>query len=147
MPAGWSITGLGCVEQTPTGVTNNATTTSLNTSTGFNVANIKPDEGENIVCTYTNSYSPTAALVSVSGRVTTANGNGIRNAQVMLQDLSTGATWRVSTGSFGYYSFDGLEVGDFYMITVGSRRYTFTQNTRTFSLVDNLDGVDFVADF
>jgi hypothetical protein len=88
----------------------------------------------------------TAASLGISGRVTTANGNGIRNATVVITGSSLPAPIVATTGSFGYYSFDGLKSGETYVITVNSRRYTFSMPSRVISLVDNIVDADFIAD-
>jgi subtilisin-like proprotein convertase family protein len=87
----------------------------------------------------------TAANASISGRVLTAGGNGIRNAEVVISGGTLTEPMRVQTGSFGYYSFDGLQTGQTYMITVNSRRYLFTTPTRVVSLTDNIADLDFIA--
>jgi len=88
----------------------------------------------------------TAAGVSLSGRVTTAEGAGIRNATVTVTGNSLPQPMVATTGSFGYYSFDGLQAGQTYVITVNSQRYTFTMPSRVVTLVDNLFDVDFTAE-
>jgi hypothetical protein len=88
----------------------------------------------------------TAAGVSLSGRVTTAEGAGIRNARVVITGDSLPEPLVVTTGSFGYYSFEGLTAGETYVVTVNSQRYTFQVPSRVITLVDNLTGVDFTAD-
>jgi hypothetical protein len=87
----------------------------------------------------------TAANASVSGRVLTAAGQGIRNAEVVISGGTLTEPMRVQTGSFGYYNFDGLQTGQTYMITVNSRRYLFTTPTRVVSLTDNIADLDFIA--
>ena len=88
----------------------------------------------------------TAAGVSLSGRVTTASGLGIRNARVTISGDSLPEARTVTTGSFGYYSFDGLIAGQTYVVTVNSQRYTFTVPSRVYTVVDNIADADFVAD-
>ncbi len=87
--------------------------------------------------------APTAASVSVSGRVTAANGNGIRNIVVSLID-SNGQTRTTKTTSFGYYNFDEVPLGTA-VIAVSSKRFTFADPTKILSLTDNLSDVDFTA--
>jgi hypothetical protein len=87
-----------------------------------------------------------AAQASISGRVTTADGNPIRNARVVVSGNSLPQPRIVTTGSFGYFSFDGLTVGETYVVTVNSQRYTFSVPSRVISLVDNVLDADFVAD-
>jgi hypothetical protein len=89
---------------------------------------------------------PTAASVSISGRVSTAEGNGIRNARIVVTGNSLPEARVVTTGSFGYYSVDGLTAGETYVVTVNSQRYTFSMPSRVYHLVDNLTDADFVAD-
>jgi hypothetical protein len=88
----------------------------------------------------------TAAGVSLSGRVTTADGAGIRNARVTITGNSLPEPRVVTTGSFGYYSFDGLTAGETYVVTVNSQRYTFQVPSRVYTLIDNIVDADFTAD-
>lgn len=86
--------------------------------------------------------APTAAGVSVSGRVTTPDGRGLRNAVVRLTD-SHNVTRTVMTGSSGYYTFDSVGAGESYVIGVSSKIYRFSP--RLVQVFDSLTGVDFVA--
>ena len=88
----------------------------------------------------------TAASASISGRVFTANGNGIRNAKVVITGGSLAQPMIATTGSFGYYTFDGLATGETYVVTVNSKRYTFTAPSQVVSLVDNVVDANFIAD-
>ena len=85
---------------------------------------------------------PTAAGVTVSGRVITPEGYGLRNAIVTITD-STGMIRTARTSSFGYYTLAGIEVGGTYVMSVGSKRYTFTP--RTLTVNDAMTDVDFIA--
>lgn len=88
----------------------------------------------------------TAAGASISGRVSTADGAGIRNAKVVVTGNSLTEPLVVTTGSFGYFTFDGLRTGETYVVTVNSQRYTFSTPSRVISLVDSVFDADFVAD-
>ena len=88
---------------------------------------------------------PTAANAFVSGRVVTADGSGIRNARVSLT-LPNGEVRTALSGTFGYYRFDDLEVGNTYILSIAAKRYTFINPTRVISLDDELTGEDFVSD-
>ncbi|MGD9562643.1 MAG: carboxypeptidase regulatory-like domain-containing protein [Pyrinomonadaceae bacterium] len=94
---------------------------------------------------YENEFIPTAATVSVSGRVSTANGRGIRNVNVSLL-ASNGSVLTTRTSTFGYFRFDEIEVGETYVITVSSKRFTFGQASQLLSVNDELTNVDFVAE-
>lgn len=79
---------------------------------------------------------------SVSGRVQTPDGSGLRNAQVILTDAK-GNTRTATTGSFGYYSFDSLPISGQFTLSVVSKRYTF--DTRTVTTSGDRANVDLVA--
>jgi hypothetical protein len=90
--------------------------------------------------------APTAAPASLSGRVATASGEGIRGATVTISGGGSTGPRSVTTGTFGYYSFDDLEPGTTYLITVNARRYFFSVTSRVVTMTDNVVGVDFIAD-
>jgi len=87
----------------------------------------------------------TAANASITGRVLTAGGQGIRNAEVVLSGGTLTEPMRVQTGSFGYYNFPSLETGQTYILTVNSRRFIFAVPTQVVSLTDNIADLDFIA--
>jgi hypothetical protein len=89
--------------------------------------------------------APTAAPVSLSGRVTDAYGRGIRNALITVEGGGMSEPRVAATGSFGYYDIDGLSIGT-YIVTVGAQRHTFTVPSRAVTMLDNVTGVDFVAE-
>jgi hypothetical protein len=86
--------------------------------------------------------APTAAGVEVSGRVLTPDGRGLRNAAVTMTD-SNGITRTTVTSSFGYYRFEGVPVGDSFVMSVNSRSYRFVP--RVVLVTDTLTDVDFVG--
>ena len=92
----------------------------------------------------TAALAPTAASTSISGRVTTADGRGIRNGTVTLSGGGT-QNFRVLTSSFGYYRFNDLPVGETYVVTVASKRYTFANPSRVVSLDNEVSDADFTA--
>ena len=90
--------------------------------------------------------APPTAQASISGRVTTADGIAIRSAEMVLTGNSLETPLRVSTSSFGYFTFDGLQIGETYVLTVNSRRFTFFEPSRVISLTENGMNVEFIAD-
>ena len=88
--------------------------------------------------------APTAANVSISGRVLTADGQGIPRAYVTLMGPD-GVSHLAYCNSFGHYHFSEVTAGDVYIVTVTSRRYVFPQPTRVVNVVDEVVGLDFVA--
>lgn len=89
--------------------------------------------------------APTAASVSVSGRVTDSYGKGIGRATITLLDVNTSQTRTAQTGGNGYYVFEDVPVGGFYVVNAVARRYTFAQDTQSFTLIDAMQGVNFTA--
>lgn len=86
----------------------------------------------------------TAADSSVSGKASTAEGNGIRGALVTLT-LPNGETRSTVTGAFGSYRFDALETGQTYVLSINAKRYNFANPTRIITLSQELSGEDFTA--
>ncbi len=75
----------------------------------------------------TVSPSPTPSppvLITVSGRVLTPLGLGLRNAQVRMFEAN-GASRTVLTSTLGYFSFEGVATGTTVNIVVSSRQYRF----------------------
>lgn len=69
-----------------------------------------------------------APQVTISGHVLTPANAGVRNAVVVLTD-SLGLSRAVRTGAGGSFSFDGVEPGRVYTISVRSKRYRFSSQT------------------
>jgi len=89
-----------------------------------------------------NVLDPNVSGIQVSGRVTTPDGRGLRNATVTLVDQN-GIAHSTSTSSFGYYTFTEVESGQTYTIRIASRQYRFA--TRTVQVTDSLTDIDFVG--
>lgn len=86
------------------------------------------------------SLAPTAAAVSVSGRVFSPSGSGLPHAVVLLTDES-GTTRSALTTGLGYYVIDGLTAGQTIIIEVRSKVFEF--EPRALTLYENLADVDF----
>lgn len=85
---------------------------------------------------------PSAAVVTVGGRVTTVEGNGMAKTYVSMTD-EDGRVRVTITNGFGYYSFDDVEVGKNYIIEPVRKGYQFSP--RLISLTDEMPDVDFIA--
>ncbi len=105
----------------------------------FNEGNPSSNSGNGTITV----LAPTSANASVSGRVQTANGNGIRNAVITLTD-SGGTTHTTRTSAFGYYRFDEIPIGAT-IISVASKRFTFANPTQIINVSENLSDVDWTA--
>ncbi len=86
--------------------------------------------------------SPTAANVSISGRVMTAAGRGLPRTTVILTDMD-GNSRTAGTSMFGYFRFDDVEVGNTYILTAVSKGYVFEQ--QTISILDEISDLEFIA--
>jgi hypothetical protein len=86
--------------------------------------------------------APSAATVSVGGRVLDANGRGVSRAIVNMTDAS-GAVRTGITNPFGYYRFDNVRAGDSYVFQVGHKSYTFAP--QVLSVTDELSNFNFTA--
>lgn len=88
---------------------------------------------------------PTAAGATISGRAVDAKGNGIARVAVTLTDPA-GRVRTAITNSFGLYRFEGVAVGDNYVVSASSRRFRFANPTRVLGVAADVADVDFVAD-
>lgn len=79
---------------------------------------------------------------SVSGRVTTREGRGVRNAVVRITDM-LGSIRSTVTGPLGFYSFDNVVPGQTYFLSVASRRFQFSPISVPVN--ENVVGINFVA--
>ncbi len=115
---------------------------------GVNFPRIRDGNGDGTAIVDIGAFEfllrPTAAAVSVAGRVRNAFGRGINRALVTMTD-SRGVTRTAYTNSFGYYSFADVEVGQTVIFDVRSKRYNFTQPTQVISLDGNSSRVNFTA--
>lgn len=90
------------------------------------------------------NLAPTAADVTVSGRVVSASGRGIANASISLTDVK-GNVRRVLTSTFGYYRFDDVRAGESYILSVQSKRFQFAKPSRVINVTDYLTDENFTA--
>ena len=90
-----------------------------------------------------DAFAPTAATVSISGRVLTPNGSGLKNARVTITD-SLGNSGSVPTSSFGYFRFEEVEVGRTYIFSVASKRFQFTPQIIT--VTEEIAEMNFTAE-
>jgi hypothetical protein len=135
LPAGITLSSSGLLSGTPTanGVFNFTITASNGAS---------PDATQSF--TLTVNLAPTAATVSVSGRVTTISGRGIMNVRLSLTD-SNGEVRTATTTSFGYYRFDDVQAGETYTLAASGKHYTFSQSIQVLNINEETNEVNFVA--
>ena len=86
-----------------------------------------------------------ASLVDVGGRVTSsANGQGIGNAQVVLRDENNNRRYAL-TNPFGYYVFSGVSSNEVYVVSVSAKRYRMQPLTQTVTVTGSISNVDFTG--
>jgi hypothetical protein len=135
--ANWTLADITCTTNVGS---------SASTSLPSRQAVITTAAGGVTTCTFTNTQlGTTAAPASVSGRVTSTEGSGVRGVTVTLFDITTGETFRATTNTFGAYSFNGLNVQDFYRVVVSSNRYAFRTSSKSFTLLGDIANMNFVA--
>lgn len=89
---------------------------------------------------------PTAGEISITGRVVDSNGHGLARAQMVLFNGVTGESKAATTSSFGYYTFDGLDANNLYVLSVSHKRFSFSENQRAVTPNgSNVSNVNFVA--
>lgn len=84
---------------------------------------------------------PSAASVTVAGRVMSGKNRGVSNASLYLTD-SSGEIRVARTNQFGYYQFTEVRAGETYIISVRHRSYQFTPQVITVN--EELAAVDFL---
>ena len=92
----------------------------------------------------TRILSPTAANVTVGGRVSDSSGGGISRARITMT-APNGTTRTVTTNTFGFYHFDEVPAGGTYIFNIQHSRYRFEPATRIVSVIDEVQDVDFQA--
>lgn len=111
-------------------------TASYSGDTNFNASSTAAPFVQQVV-------GPTAANVSVSGRVIDTEGRGVSGARVAVQNQAGDTLWAI-TNPFGYYRVDGVGVGETYLVSVQHKRYVF--QPRALTVNDELTDVDFIAE-
>ncbi len=86
--------------------------------------------------------APTAAEVTISGRILTGDGRGVTGAFVILTDQS-GMTRTVRTKAFGYYRFDNVAAGGTVILSVASKRFQYVP--QVISATQNLSEINLFA--
>jgi len=94
----------------------------------------------NFNCT---TLAPTAAGVTVSGRVLGEDGRGLANANVTITDQVGNARVMI-TGGKGAFSFPDVQPGQTYTVSVGSKRYNFAP--RIVEITDDISDLNFTPD-
>lgn len=89
--------------------------------------------------------APTAASVSVGGRILTGEGRGIRNVRVIMT-APNGETRTAISSSLGYYRFEDVPAGETYIFSVRAKQFNFNQATQVLTVQGDTDNINFVSD-
>lgn len=127
---------------------NNGTANVVVPNTPTTTARVRIDGAGNIFFDISNVnffiVPDTAAPANVSGRISTADGRGISRVIVTLTGQD-GLVRRTISSAFGYYRFEDVGVGETYVLTVASKRYTFAQPSRIITVQEDIGDADFVS--
>jgi len=94
---------------------------------------------------FVRKYSdPAAANFSISGRVLTSVGRGIRGARITVSGGSLPVPVVVVADEFGFYSVGSLPAGT-YTVSAAQRRFNFSPPSRIITLNSNVTGSDFTG--
>lgn len=115
---------------------------TLESTSGQPTLNASPQDGQYQVLSgfWTPVFAPTAASVSVSGRVTLLNGRGMPRAIVSYIDGS-GNIKTEQTSPFGYFRFTNVEVGQTYIFQVSAKGYLFAP--QVINVDDSISSLNF----
>ena len=89
-----------------------------------------------------DATAPTAALVSVGGRVLSLNGAPVPRVRVILTGPD-GVVRSSVSNNFGHYRIDGLEAGRVYVLTALSKEFQFAP--RVVSINEGVTDLDLTA--
>lgn len=88
--------------------------------------------------------TPSAAMVNVGGRVTTASGRGISKALIKMTNVE-GIARTTYTTSSGYYNFANVKVGQVLIFGINHQSSKFHQPVQVISLMDQMTALDFIG--
>ncbi|MGB2750851.1 MAG: carboxypeptidase-like regulatory domain-containing protein [Pyrinomonadaceae bacterium] len=126
----------------PTSITLNLNTTGA--TAGVRTLTVTNPDGQQASGNLT-VLPPTAANASISGRVTSAEGRGIRGAVIRIQSSDGTVNRVVMTNSFGYYMIPDMETGITYVISIQSRRFVFEPASVVYTHQDQIADLNFRA--
>ncbi|HEX8249026.1 MAG TPA: S8 family serine peptidase [Pyrinomonadaceae bacterium] len=113
--------------------------TILATKSGSFFAPVSPQNGNYQI----TMLAPTAAGVTVGGRVSSSSGAALSNARVLLTNQA-GERRSAITNSFGYFRFENVAAGADYLFEIGHKRYSFAP--RLVNVSEELNELNFTAE-
>jgi hypothetical protein len=92
-------------------------------------------------------FSPTAANVSISGHVFYGQGIGIKNVSVIMSGGNLTTPRVAVTNQTGLFLFEDVAAGQSYVLSISSKKFTFTEGVKFFSVFDSMSDLVFQADW
>lgn len=148
--SGTNVTVNGVTYNSPTSITLNLNTVGASLSdrtapeTVRNLTITNPDGQSVTRSAILNIVTVTAASVTLSGKITDADGRGLAGVRVSLTNAAN-ETVSATTNSFGFYQFDGVQAGQTYVLSAASRRFQFSEPTRVINVTESLENQNFTA--
>lgn len=106
---------------------------------------VSTGDGSPNLMVFTAPTGTTAGDAVVSGQVVRDDGRALRNIRVVLRNATTGETRTTLTNAFGYYMFTDVEVGEFYILGIQNKRYSFPNSPLSFNLGEDFTPAAFVG--
>jgi hypothetical protein len=125
--------------------TGSYTFTVPSTTTSLGRIRVREYDFANPVSISASNFSilaPTAAPVSVSGRVVNSRGKGVSGARVAVSK-SDGSVIYSMTNSFGYFGVNEINAGETYIFQVTHKQYNFAPQVVNVS--EDLTELNFTA--
>jgi subtilisin family serine protease len=94
---------------------------------------------------FTAPAGPTAGGAFVAGSVIDSEGRALKNVRVTLLNADGSGMRTALTNLFGFYHFEEVEVGNLYILSIQSKRYTFENSPLVFTLGENYTATSFVG--
>ena len=126
----------------PTQITLNLNTTGA--ANGAQTLTITNPDGQTSTGTVTIN-PPLAADAVISGRVTSAEGRGLRNVLIRLISPDGSFTRQVITGRNGFYNLGEVPTGAVYIITPTARRFSFDPANLVYEHRDEISNLNFTG--
>ena len=92
---------------------------------------LDPDAGT--ITSASLRFTAATVTATISGRVLTPGGLGLRNAIVTLIDAQ-GVRRTAVTSTLGFYSFDAVRMGVQHSMAITSKRYRFLERSEVFTV-------------
>lgn len=89
--------------------------------------------------------NPSSAPVDIGGRVEDDASTGLARVSVTIVNPENGQSWTTMTNTFGYFRFEGIPSGEFYVVSVNSPRYYFPEPSIGISVSDSIFDLRFVS--